>query len=753
MAKIETKTIIYQLAVDANTDLAINQNGSYLVGTSEVVEFPVDVPLRASGIAGYIQSLAKPNCAVQVNGNFLEDLIPGYRTSSVSGRNADKLDITEIEIGNAAGSRYRRKREQTKDIQVNFAIIKSDLASVHLAARLLRKFLDSENIHFIFNDEPSMYWIGNVNEFTEEYPDFSGEDDKAAMTGSFTIHCSDPRRYATVETRVTTNGINGTNAVELINNGSAPTPIRIDAYMWGGTRYLAYNLEKNSSESMTYILGKAIDVTKKNSVTTPSTVLDDSFGSDSGWVKNAGITPPLASKGDQVGSMNFSSKVQPGNYGEGSYWHGPSITKVLPAQNGSYPTNWRANWNFDFDCSGTGSGRQGGQGDGNAKALQAVTLADGGGEPIVSVGLVDSDSSTDTHVIAWGNRTRYDLGTYPKNNLHLATGGNVTVEKNGLDVHVTLSYPRANEHNTVTHKVSSGSNGTQETHWDASSNWHEGVLIRYYAWFKELSVDPNSNKSVIQWAANAVQWGETRFVGRTRPHAGIINVNINGSCVCSEYVPLVSYARDQVVWESGWRTFEVPHEADGSKQVSCTLEFRAGVDDVGNSVYYWGAGNTVGITLNLSKIDTVVNKWIDSSGEYTFDKHFTVNNPNTAIRQVTLYEAAWENDYSESVDENGVATSTSGHQHFSNNAIRSFKLIRNPDNVEEAKTNNVYFAPGDSVIVDCNPNTVMQNGIINWNIVDITSEPLILYPGKHLLKVSTDSSNPTLLITYREQWK
>lgn len=711
-----------------------------------------------SYITDYVSGLSKPSCAVSVNGNYLEDVVHGYRTLSVEGRNSNSTDITELTIGNSNGSRYRYKRDESKDITVSFALAGADKQALHKQSELLQKTLNTAESKFIFFDEQNVYWIGTVSDFSEdEYPDTSGSD-AAVMSGSFTIRCSSPYRQATRLKTVTTNGLMGTNTVSLSNDGTVPTPITIESYMWDGSQYLAYSLEKDENTSLNYILGTAKEVdSTSTSEEQATTLIDQTFTSDPEWTLNAGILPPLVHDGSQEGAMQYSSSsgAKAQSYDADStssgskYWHGPSLSHIVPSVNNAYAKNWRAAWAFDFDTGETTDSAS------NYYGLQSMVFADGSGNPIVSVMQVDSLSNDVTELRCYVGRTKHIVGHIPNNNRHVASGGNITVEKIDDDIHLTYSIPKPFEQNTIRY-VSSESTGTVEVRGTANSKFNSNINITYYAWFKESDTNTSDNTSTITWAANAVMGGSTQFSGTNRPHAGIVNIWINGSLVCSEPVPLNKNGHGKEVWKSGWRTFKVTHDADGSKTVECKIDFDEGADDVGFSGYYWGDGDPQSTNLKLSTLSKKVVETDNTNGYITFDKHYTATNPSATIRQMTWWTAAYGDDWKSETDSNGKVT-TSGQDRFDNSILRSVKFIKYSDSKTIAQDNSAYFAGSDTITLDCENNKIKQNGTINENFVDISSQPLMLYPGTHKLKVLVDPSTatrpPTMIITYRERWK
>ena len=51
-----------------------------------------------------------PAEALQINGEYIEDLIEGYRTLYVTGRELNETEITEIQIGDTDGTDYHGRR-------------------------------------------------------------------------------------------------------------------------------------------------------------------------------------------------------------------------------------------------------------------------------------------------------------------------------------------------------------------------------------------------------------------------------------------------------------------------------------------------------------------------------------------------------------------------------------------------------------------------------------------------------------------
>ena len=56
-------------------------------------------------VESYVQGLAKPKCACTFNGQYLEDVVSGYRTSYVEGRDSYDVDLEEFTSKRIHGAR------------------------------------------------------------------------------------------------------------------------------------------------------------------------------------------------------------------------------------------------------------------------------------------------------------------------------------------------------------------------------------------------------------------------------------------------------------------------------------------------------------------------------------------------------------------------------------------------------------------------------------------------------------------------
>lgn len=144
--------------------------------------------------------------AFTINGVYPEDIVDGYRTLYSKGR--DGLSAEVIAEDNPwDGAQYKSRRFISRRIVVGYQILASTPAQYRDRYNKLAKLLNTEQAKFIFDDEPSVYFVGTPTEMEQ------GDSGQLTVTGEFTIECTDPFKYSTT-TKTTT----GTT---ITNNGTA----------------------------------------------------------------------------------------------------------------------------------------------------------------------------------------------------------------------------------------------------------------------------------------------------------------------------------------------------------------------------------------------------------------------------------------------------------------------------------------------------------------------------------------------------
>ena len=286
-----------------------------------------------------------PAEAVSINGEFIEEQIPGYRTLYTEGREMLESEISEIQIGSQNGTRYQYKRDVPREITVYYQMLSSSPEDFREKFNELCKILDQEQMKIVFNDEQSKYFIGTKTGFDEPEPG------RLSTTGSYTIYCSDPYKYSVAEKKANNNGA---SQIVLQNNGSKACIVNIKAKMKSDNGYIGFTLDDRF-----YQIGKPEEVDGEHYEETVK-LFDDHLYQDMGWLVNQGVTPPVTGEQAQNGTIGYVKETtnegyaKVTNYASGNSWHGASITKIVPPdENQKYPVNWKCEWRFDFNTDGS----------------------------------------------------------------------------------------------------------------------------------------------------------------------------------------------------------------------------------------------------------------------------------------------------------------------------------------------------------------------------------------------------------------
>lgn len=134
-----------------------------------------------------------PSEALKINGEYIENLIDGYRTLSVAGREALSPELETIETGVRDGSKLKSKRYPARNIIVTYQLIAESSEAYREAYNKLGRILDVEEAELIFNDEQDKFFTGTPVAIGEV------EAGRNSVTGEFEILCADPFKYSVIE--------------------------------------------------------------------------------------------------------------------------------------------------------------------------------------------------------------------------------------------------------------------------------------------------------------------------------------------------------------------------------------------------------------------------------------------------------------------------------------------------------------------------------------------------------------------------
>ncbi|MGF2943351.1 distal tail protein Dit [Enterococcus xiangfangensis] len=131
-----------------------------------------------------------PARAMNINGFFLEALIPGYQTLDVEGRELFETNNEYSQLGIRDGERHIYNRIPARELEVKFFLKAEDDSSYRDKFNKLNVALFTEKEAPIwFNDEPEMIFKGTKATIDKV------DSGHYWATGSFTITCGDPYKY------------------------------------------------------------------------------------------------------------------------------------------------------------------------------------------------------------------------------------------------------------------------------------------------------------------------------------------------------------------------------------------------------------------------------------------------------------------------------------------------------------------------------------------------------------------------------
>lgn len=381
-----------------------------------------------------------PSEAISINGEYVEELLPGYRTLYTEGREMLESEVTEIQIGSQNGSRYQYKRDASREIVVHYQMLSSSPEDFREKFNELCKILDQEQMKIIFADEDDKYFIGTKTSFDAPEPG------RLSTTGSYTIYCADPYKYSVADKTAKNNG---SNQIVLQNNGSKPCVVNVKATMKSDNGYIGFTLDDRF-----YQIGNPEEVDGYDYQKTEK-LFDDHLYEDKGWLVNQGITPPVTTERLQNGVVRYVKEyenegyVRTEDYASGNSWHGASVTKIVPTDsNRKYPTNWKSSYRFDFNPAGM-SNR------GVAVGHNSMTYSDEEGNIILSIVIEDNNPTLeksdlyiyveDKRVLAMKNTDKfYDTLREENHAVDIEKiGSQITIRygKKGINKTYQLNYP------------------------------------------------------------------------------------------------------------------------------------------------------------------------------------------------------------------------------------------------------------------------------------------------------------------------
>ena len=138
----------------------------------------------------------------------------------------------------------------------------------------------------------------------------------------------------------------------------------------------------------------------------------------------------------------------------------------------------------------------------------------------------------------------------------------------------------------------------------------------------------SGNYTTINYSYSAVR-NNYGFTGSTRPHAGKLQVWINGSCVKEVYCPLTHHSTGGNTESSGSGSVNVAHNSDGTKSFTYQIKIVQGTDDVGKINWYWNGSSSSAPSMSLNTIPRATQPSMSASS-VTMGNAITINTPRAS---------------------------------------------------------------------------------------------------------------------------
>lgn len=297
----------------------------------------------------YEPGSALPAEAMKINGQYIENLISGYRTLHVSGRELLGSEITDLEIGNSDGSRYQSKKYPPRSITVTYQLLAGTDAEYRNAYNKLNKILDVEEAQIIFADEPDMYFIGTKASVGDVEPG------KNKVIGEIEIYCADPFKYS-LEEYVVEPVLDDEQTFVLNYDGTYPSYPRLIAKVKSDLGFVAFINE----EAKIIQIGDPEELDEEPADFSETLVDYQMVDYDADdWTHNNAVPVDAINSWTQEGTLTVGQDgnryvLKPSSYGGSSGWHGPSITMPVPADSAGHAgaKNFSFEWRSCVEAGG-----------------------------------------------------------------------------------------------------------------------------------------------------------------------------------------------------------------------------------------------------------------------------------------------------------------------------------------------------------------------------------------------------------------
>ena len=265
------------------------------------------------------EAVVLPSEALKINGEFIENLIPGYRTLSVEGREAMSQELSTYETGIRDGSKLKNRKYPARELTIKYQIKAASNEDFRDAYNKLGGILNVQEAELIFNDELDKFYIGTPESVEPVEPG------RNSVTGEFTILCADPFKYSVLEYEAEANLDESSVLIDYNGTHKAFPILEADFFeenelgadgvvTLSGSGDCGYVAFFNESEKIIQ-LGNPDEVDGTNSIPKSQTLVNSNFNTSALW----GSAAKTIWKENQ-GTVSSSAVAQNGTLGAGFSW-------------------------------------------------------------------------------------------------------------------------------------------------------------------------------------------------------------------------------------------------------------------------------------------------------------------------------------------------------------------------------------------------------------------------------------------------
>lgn len=260
-----------------------------------------------------------PAEALSINGVYIENVIDGYCTLTVSGRETHSMDYDEKRIGSHL---YMQNYYQdSRIIEVEYQLRADSPEELIEKYNILNGLLNFREAKLIFADEPDKYYIGSKT--ASEAP----PKGRLNITSTFQIYCLDPHKYSVATKQFTaTRNVDGILELTIHNEGTADVPINYTVVHNHDNGYLGFVSDRGVLQT-----GKIQEVDLTPYTESEMLINTNDF---SGWNRDTSVHPENQAKGTQgnlqVNTYNGQNILQLADRGGTAGVNGGMISIDIP---------------------------------------------------------------------------------------------------------------------------------------------------------------------------------------------------------------------------------------------------------------------------------------------------------------------------------------------------------------------------------------------------------------------------------------